>query len=41
MKNDAALNYSSIGNKWITPPYQLEPEDKENVYRKYIGKRLE
>lgn len=40
MINANAWNPFSIGNTWITPAYQLEPDKKENAYRDYLKRRL-
>lgn len=43
----AVVNYNNplfgsfgIQNKWITLPQLLEPEDKEHIYREYIGNHI-
>jgi hypothetical protein len=38
---DQLINYFSIGNKWITPPFGLEPDNKEEAYRSYLQEHLE
>ena len=31
---------ANCGNKWITPPYDLEPLNKEKFYYDYIRERI-
>ena len=40
IKNSSDIHITDACNKWITPPYLLEPDDKEAAYRTYIEERL-